>query len=641
MARLWGSLGRLVALSLLLTVQLASADALTVNTTEDVLEDDDQCSLREALAYFATRPLDLGDDESYAYLGCAPASGDSSSSDSISLPKGTFEITRPLVVSSAVTITGVSGKAGDDNETIIKPAIDESNGLPWKIRLFLIDDATSTEVAVTFSKLALVGGHAISASTIASGLMPGGYCGSSAAAQGGAICNREALTLDAVQLRQNQADTSATTSQGGAVYVVEGAIFAVTNVSFVANSAKSGAAIFAEDNSLNLQSSSFYWQCNASASTPAPASCAGSYVIHIDADTTSGSPFLENLTISSNQAGALYADAEIVINSSTIVANAAGIDFTGKESVLDNSILAGNLGDSCVSAAVGGFPEINYSLLDTGDCSGATLESTYEVGGAILLAASGASVTDSGLLSALRDNGGEVWTHKPRLALSLSSLDDVANVIVDRGNSSGTTDVCPSSDARGKERQGNQCDIGAVEFQFSANTKTEFKAVSGESVLDKSFLAELGDAEAVPNSDCAGITYANANFAFPYTGLVTEPRFVALRNSPYVGCMVPVDLGADVTKGLVTYDAATSTFDFTPYSAFHGVGRFRYLMTSTSSRLNADPNLRYVVVDSAIVAEPASGLSSSTLDLGGATDELFLLVAALMGLRIAGQRRGK
>lgn len=98
---------------LALLISLAHADSIDVNTTTDDDADNTLCSLREAITYFnLNKPKD-------GYQGCVTKS--SSSSDSISLNAGAFELNKgPLIVQRALNIAGAGIDAVEESgRTII------------------------------------------------------------------------------------------------------------------------------------------------------------------------------------------------------------------------------------------------------------------------------------------------------------------------------------------------------------------------------------------------------------------------------------------------------------------------------------------------------------------------------------------
>lgn len=177
---------------------------ITVTTTEDVVKDDDQCSLREAITYaneYLTAKADETESEkatreaikNAGYNGC----GDENATASILLTaKETYTLNAEVKITSALTIQTESTVFNAEATAIgLENATIKAAG---QHRLFNVNDgdADISQITVKFTQVNLQG------------------CGSDTicAAQGGIIFNRENLTLEHVKLFDGFAN------EGGAIY---------------------------------------------------------------------------------------------------------------------------------------------------------------------------------------------------------------------------------------------------------------------------------------------------------------------------------------------------------------------------------------------------------------------------------------
>ena len=213
MRRLYCSLAVLAAL---LVVPIASAATITVNTTDDELNADGDCSLREAVQAGNTNA---------AVDGCtAGAAGEDTIVFADALDDGTIMVmTSSLMVRESLVIDGDDGDitlSGGDME-----------------RVLFVRAGTLT----------------VRSLTIRDGFAPRG--------SGVFVANDAMLVVSDVTFMDNEASAPGATDGGAAIYLNGGAMATITDSEFMGNIASgasgSGGAIFNNGGTLDIEDSSF------------------------------------------------------------------------------------------------------------------------------------------------------------------------------------------------------------------------------------------------------------------------------------------------------------------------------------------------------------------------------------------------
>jgi len=261
------SLALIVTLALAWGSAPAQAAAITVNTTDDEVNSDGDCSLREAIQ---AANIDAATD------ACAAGSG----ADTITVPFGTYDLTLGVLdVFDAATING----AGAGSTIVDGGAADA-----------VFSVLSEGDIDVTISALAVQNGDSLD--------------------NGGGIYNGENLTLTDVVVTGNTAPS------GGGVYNSWSGTVTLTNSSVTGNTAEfDGGGILNEGpDTLNL--------VNSAVSGNSAGEDGGGIANHYDASAN-----IEGTVISGNTAAAhgggvyndLCCDALVTITDSTISGNQA------------------------------------------------------------------------------------------------------------------------------------------------------------------------------------------------------------------------------------------------------------------------------------------------------------------------------
>jgi CSLREA domain-containing protein len=421
-----------IILILGLTVARAPAALITVNTTDDELNSDGDCALREAvLAANRNTPIDA-----------CPAGSDTET-DLIMLPAGTFTLTRPglddtgevgdldIAQGSSLIIAGAGAAA-----TVIQACIVDQKSAPCPPgqgiadRIFAVHGATFVlrDLTIRNGNGSDGGGMFIAFSTAS--LIDTVVADNASASDGGGITSVfSTLTLTGSTLDNNAVPAG----RGGGLYA-KGGKSTLTNCTISNNVAgSSGGGISNSPEVLNPPNSAVMT--------------------------------LTNCTVSGNHTGSngggIFSSGVLTLTSSTITNNSYDGLFAATVTA-SNTIIAGNEGQPpCTACAI---PE--------NDCSGSFITSlgfnligdaTYGIGcDGLTDAVNGDQVGTSAApidpkLGPLADNSGPTRTHA--LLADSPAIDAGNPAAPGRGGS-----TCPLFDQRGVARpQGTACDSGAYE----------------------------------------------------------------------------------------------------------------------------------------------------------------------------------
>jgi len=414
----------LVALLFLSEGQPVDAATITVNTTDDELNADGDCSLREAIQAANTD----------AAVDTCPAG---SGADTITLLAGTYTLsiagagedanaTGDLDITGDLTITGAGAAT-----TIIDGAhldrVLQVVGVTVQISGVTIRNGSSDGYG---GGICNYGTLILNSSTISGNV----------AARGGGIYNAGMLTLNTSSVNGN----TAAANIGGGIFNEGGTL--ILNSSSVSGNTNGGIVHFG--GTLTLNSSTVSGNTNfrgiqiiQGTATLTNSTVSGNTINGSSAGISNGGTLtLTNSTVSGNSArdsgGGIGNGRTLTLNSSTVSGNSAGVggginNDSHATSTLKNTIVADNSTD-----CAGSITSAGHNLSSDGTCS---------------FTAPGDLMNTDPVLAPLANNGGPTQTHA---LLAGSPAIEV-----------GSPDCPPpATDQRGVGRpQGAACDIGAFE----------------------------------------------------------------------------------------------------------------------------------------------------------------------------------
>jgi CSLREA domain-containing protein len=466
----------LVGTTLLLLVQVpASASTNTVNTLDDELNSDGDCSLREAIEAA----------NSNAAVDACAAGEASPGVDVIGFG-----------VTGTITLTSGQLTVGDDLVIVGPGAASLTISGGDATRVFVVN-GTLELMAVTVADGSSLGGSGILNngnltvwnSTFSGNAAAGGY------QFGGAIGSFGTLTVTSSTFSGNTAD-----GNGGAI-ANAGSSVTVLDSTFSGNSAAQGGAIDMQSGSLDVTESSFFGNSSTSYSGGAIDNVSSSMVQVADS------------TFEGNSAADLgggimnYVGQTLLVTNSTFSGNSAGNggggihNYTGATLTVTNGTFSGNFdsfgGDEGGAIRSGGALTLQNTLVANSP-SGANcfLSGSVTDGGGNLSwpDASCPGINQDPLLdpAGLQENGGSTQT----IALEPGSPAIDAAVLAN----------CPSTDQRGVLRpQGDGCDIGAFELEMQTEGIQSFTVNPTARIAAKGRVQTAGSITCTPAGDRFGV----------------------------------------------------------------------------------------------------------------------------------------
>ena len=333
-----------------ITYDFVTPDPIVVTTTDDELNSDGDCSLREAIRAANTDlPVDA----------CGAGSGP----DNVSVPAGTYTL--------AIPGAGEDAAATGDLDVTADLAISGAGAATT-----IVDGADLDRVVHV-----VAGSVEVSGFTIRNGLTPD---------LGGAISNSGNLALTASIV------SDSTGSTGGAIFNAPGATMGLTSSTVTGNTASGAGAIYNYSGStLSVVASTI------SGNTATSGDGGGIYNRHDTGVLPAGIVTLENSTISGNTASSgagIFNIGTLTATSTTITANtgtsAPGGLRNGASATLKNTIVAANPGGNCL----GTITSLGHNLSSDSSCG---------------LSSAGDLENVDPMLGPLADNGGPTETHEP------------------------------------------------------------------------------------------------------------------------------------------------------------------------------------------------------------------------------------
>ena len=581
---------------------------ISVTTTEDVVKDDQECSLREAVSYINQ------DMPKEGYFGC----GGEDASPVILLEKQkVYKLNSHLNIQKELTIK--TNYDVDFNET---PVLGKNNAvlqMQAKDNILRIDDGSQEKLlSVVLYEVSLQG------------------CGQAQCAQqGGLIYNNEYLQLSYAGLSGGYA------AQGGAIYNVgnstventSDSLVVIQNSLFEKNYAAEGAVLYTQRPAYKILNSVIRHNETTSSTSANIYAALLFNSEQLPSSILNVANYIKNSTFLQNKGYLLNLRDGIGLNNLTMIGNAQGVQFVAPQgkAFLANSILIGNpypiatqqdckfeagdqsiLQNNLVSAGCGqGLAEYpNEIWTQTALIAGSTLEGKC----------SSANLDRQSLVCPLNQSSHDFLGYfKPRLLVTYQQLSD--SLIVNKGKQwtgSETALVeCESSDQRGQVRDSNNvlCDRGAIELVFPTTISLIGDDINYGEVAKMSVAELLGDGELLPKDQCEAL-------------LGTNPTGEAWQD----GCLQVIPTTTQ-PKGRVTIDEE-GNIQYTPNGNWHGADIFKIRLVTTTTRFNDSQN-PYLEIKVQVTQAPAGQMESSKVETSGGSAGILSLLGllGLIGLR--------
>ena len=602
-------LKRSIGIGVLCFAGHAYSAEINITTTEDVVKDDTECSLREAVEYLN---IDADDRPEDGYMGC----GGKDASAIIALEKNkVYKLSKKLEIKSSMDIktlydTNVTetSVAGLNNATIEMTGQDQ---------IFYIDNDDST-ATVNLKEINLQG------------------CGKNICAdKGGIIYNNKTLTLDSVKLFNGYARL------GGAIYNVGltsttttvASSLKMQNALVIDNQAVDGAAIYTEAPSFKIDNSVF--KNNTSTSGQAIVfTLAGS----ANADKLtfpSRTNYIFNSTFFKNKGFAVNVKDGVGVNNLTVMRNSGGVIFDSAvgQGYLANSIVIGNdltgtLQDCSVVDSASDKSVLFNNLVSQADCPvGISTNQNTVLQNPQLIAGD-----DEGVCKNLLDDSTGLMCPystpsnaflgylRPRMLLSYADM--FASPILNRGqtiaNGNESFVACELTDQRGTARLTDNawCDRGAIEVTVPASIAKLGQDITYGQIAKFNILESLGDSDLLPKEQCDAEVGANpAGTPWQDGCLVIEQKWSASKGK------TELNLNGDLT--------------YTPNGNWHGTDDFNIKIITSSTRFNKQVEAKYISALVTIKQDPNGTMESKTVETSGGALGLFSLMSllGLIGLR--------
>jgi rhombotarget A family protien len=574
-----------------------SAD-ITVTTTEDIVKDDEECSLREAIEY-----VNLGLDKE-GYMGCG---GENSTANILLTEKKTYVLNSHLEIKASLSIKAISDVDGTLQEDERVLGLNNAHiHMQGKDNIFRVKSTDDDSILLTLKELDLEG------------------CGeASCADQGGIIYNKGSLSLDYVKLYKGAAQ------YGGAIYSTgrfgtnSQSRFEIKNSLIEQNKAVQGGVFYAETLNYAIYQSVFKnnQTTQNSSSNLYSVPYAEPTLVQVLSGRITNSTFLKNTgTIIDLIDGLSLNNVTIVDNS----ANAVRLKAESTTSYLTNSIVLSNGNNDCEADST--HKAILQNNLVSASCG------TGQAGYANKIWTETqvfAGLSSEGKCQSLEENKDAILCPyltppnsflgylRPRILLKYNAVED--SPIVNQGKSTTTTFGivgCEAEDQRMIARlvDNSYCDRGSIEITVPTSGILVGQNILMGDVAKFSIANKLGDSDLIPKQYCQAL-------------VGDHPKGEAWQD----GCLKIVQTKTE-SKGKTTIDLEGNVV-YTPDSSWHGADIFEIQVITSSTRFNKTKP--YLAITTQIVQEPKDNFEDKTVKTsGGAFGFISLLgLLGLVGLR--------
>jgi len=610
-----------LGIALLCIMGQAYSAEIVVTTTEDIVRDDKECSLREAVQY-----INQGMDK--PYLGC----GDDKPVPVIKLKeKEIYKLNSPLqIIRSMYIHTTYEKKMGDNLEDGLSNAtIRIMDNLPANTLGGIFNIANSETVSeknqtvsVRLREVTLEGCGAISCKV----------------SKGGLIYNQGKLTLEYVKLHRGMAN------DGGAIYIAginktdqtKNGSLTVQNSLLENNTANEGGAIYNELPNFHIR------QSVISKNTTTATSSRSSNIYTEDVLSNEETDVLVlpqssiySSTLYGNTGAAVTILDAIAINNTTIINNSIGVKFdvVNKPGYLANSIVLNNPGSTSAntdqncqfsSEQVKMSSILQNNLVGNSCGTGASiyaneiLDDAYTVLAGDQLEGKCPNITTSAnaiLCPYFKNEKQFLGYFRPRILMTYTNLNTTPILNKGEQNTDKTKAGCVGYDQRGKSPFG-KCDRGAIEIQDSRDTSLVGQDLLigklNNQVARISIIEALGDSDLLPKEKCKEV-------------VLDHPQGEEWQD----GCLLIEQQAHVSSKGTVSLDL-DGNLVYTPRNPKAGADLFTIRVVTTMNRF--DSNAAYLPIRVNIVMEAENNMKSDKVKTSGGATSIFWLVLLMGGL---------
>ncbi|ATO19907.1 rhombotarget A [Acinetobacter sp. LoGeW2-3] len=571
---------------------------IVVTTTEDIVKDDKECSLREAIEYVNRGLVKKG------YMGCG---GENSTANILLTDKNTYSLNKHVEIKKSLNIKSVdedSNVVTDRNRVQgLHNARIKMNGKDNIFRILSGDDF----VSATFKELDLEGCAQLNC-----------------ALEGGLVYNKGKATFEFSKLTQGNA------SKGGAIY--NAGIFGnyvgtveIRNSLMIENEATEGAVLFSEHPSFSIQQSVIR-KNKTIASNSVNIFTKAPFTASTSEDLQAGTARIVSSTLVQNTGSVLNLVDGIIANNLTIVDNqGTGVILQAPfaKAYLANSIILKNRQD----CTIGNDKSLIQNNLTSASCGNGIDDAPNQIYKGVQLIATKDGSSQGSCLS-LRDNklselcpfetaeNTFLGYMRPRILLNYGTINGSPIVNTGVPKVSENTLSCESADQRGTNRSFNneECDRGAIEITVPTSGQLTGQDLKAGETAKFSIAKFLGDSDLIPKEECNSIIGKNPN------------------NEPWQdGCMRIVQTKTP-SKGSTQIDIHGNLI-YTPDSAWHGADIFEVQVVTSSTRFNVSKP--YLPITTQIVQEPDNKMEDKAVKTSGGSLGLFgiLGLISLIGLR--------
>jgi rhombotarget A family protien len=584
-----------IGMALLFMAGHAYSADITVTTTEDLVKDDEECSLREAVEY-VNRGL-----SKEGYMGCG---GENSSTNILLVEKKTYELNSHLLIKTSLSIKATSDTEGTLAEDERVLGLNNAHiKMLGKDNIFRIISPDDQAIMVKLRELDIEG------------------CAQSQCAdQGGLIYNKSVLEIDYSKLFKGHANLGGAIYNAGLFGTNTYSHFQLRNSLLERNKANQGGVIYSvvpyySMSNIVVKANETVQNNSANIFTLPP---------ELARLLQTASGMITSSTFLKNKGTVIQLVDGMGVNNVTVVDNtgyAVRANSPASAAFMANNILLANTAGDCnISAEDKSYIQNNLASASCG--TGDAIYPNQIWSGSDIFASTTGS---EGRCQNLAENKSAILCPysvpedtflgylRPRILLSYNQVED--SPIVNKGQSTISTTAifsCEAQDQRMIARliDNLYCDRGAIEITVPTSAGLIGQDISMGEVAKFSIANKLGDSDLLPKAQCKALVGDHPN------------------GEPWQdGCLKIIQTKTE-SKGKTTIDIDGNVV-YTPNSNWHGADIFEIQVVTSSTRFNKTKP--YFALPTQIVQEPKDDFEDKTVKTSGGSWG-FIGLFGLLGL---------